>query len=73
MAVCPALMVTLAGEAERSKSMPVPLRLTVCGLPPKALSLTLSVPVRLPAATGLKVTLMEQLAPAANVDEQLLV
>jgi len=45
--------------------VPIPLRLTFCGLP-AALSLTLSVALRVPDAVGLNVTVMLQLAPAAN-------
>jgi hypothetical protein len=44
--------------------VPVPLSETACGLP-GALSLTESVPFRLPATLGVKVTLMVQLAPDA--------
>jgi hypothetical protein len=49
---------------------PVPMRLTDCGLP-EALSVMLRVPVRVPEAVGLKVTLMLQLAPAATELPQL--
>ena len=45
--------------------VPIPLRLTFCGLP-AALSLTLSTAVRVPDAVGLNVTLIAQLAPAAS-------
>ena len=45
--------------------VPVPLRPTVCGLP-VALSVNVIVPGWLPAAVGVKVTLMVQLAPAAT-------
>jgi len=51
---------------------PVPVRLTVCGLP-EALSVTLKVPVRVPEAAGVNVTLMLQFPPAANELPQLLV
>jgi len=51
---------------------PVPVRLTVCGLP-LALSVTVSAPVRVPVAVGVNVTLIVQLAPAATLDPQLLV
>src|SRR6516225_2557195 len=44
---------------------PIPARLTFCGLP-AALSVTLSIAVRVLDAAGLKVTRMMQLAPAAN-------
>src|SRR5207237_510593 len=49
---------------------PVPLRLIVCGLA-GALSVMLMAAVRLPAAPGVKVTLMVQLAPAATEPPQL--
>lgn len=52
--------------------VPVPERLTLCGLP-AALSATASVPPRAPATVGLKVTLAWQLAPAASVAPQLFV
>src|SRR5207245_10959174 len=45
--------------------VPIPLRVTFCGLP-AALSVTLSAALRVPLAVGLKVTLIVQLAPAAN-------
>ena len=51
---------------------PVPVRLTVCGLP-VALSVTVIVPGWLPVTVGVKVTLMEQLAPAAREVGQVLV
>ena len=51
---------------------PVPVRLTVWGLP-VALSVTVIVPGWLPVAVGVKVTLMEQLAPAAREAPQVLV
>ena len=51
---------------------PVPLRLTVCGLP-AALSLTLSVALLVPLAAGVNVTVMVQLAPWATELPQLLV
>jgi hypothetical protein len=51
---------------------PVPLRLTVCGLP-AALSVMLSVPFWTPVAVGVNVTLMVQLAPAATELPQLFV
>jgi len=51
---------------------PVPVRLAVCGLF-VALSVTLSVAVRVPAAVGLKVTLIVQFAPAATLAPQLFV
>ena len=51
---------------------PVPLRLAVCGLL-AALSVTVSIALRAPAAVGVNVTSMEQLAPAARVVPQLFV
>ena len=51
---------------------PVPLRLTVCGLP-AALSVIERVPERVPVAVGVKVTLMVQLAAAATEAPQVLV
>src|SRR5205823_1019322 len=56
----------LVGAKATAGAVPFPLGGTVCGLPP-ALSATDSVPVRAPEAVGVKVTLMEQLAPAAKV------
>ena len=51
---------------------PVPLSGSVCGLP-TALSVTESVPVRLPEALGVKVTLIGQLAHEARLESQVLV
>ena len=51
---------------------PTPVRLAVCGLP-GALSVTLSVPVKVPMVSGVKVTLMVQLVLAATEVPQLLV
>jgi hypothetical protein len=45
--------------------VPIPLSGTCCGLP-LALSVMLNAAVRVPVAVGLKVTLVVQLAPAAN-------
>jgi hypothetical protein len=47
-------------------AVPVPARLTVCGLP-AALSLTDSVPLREPLAVGVKVTLIVHVPLAAKV------
>src|SRR5258706_15082825 len=58
--------------AEGPTAVPVPVRLAVCGLP-AALSVTVIVPVRVPAAVGVKVTLMVQFAPAATEVPQVLV
>src|SRR5258708_19868731 len=69
-------MVPEVGEAKSEKSLvagePVPVRLTDCGLP-EALSVMLRVPVRLPDAVGVNVTLMVQFAPAATELPQVLV
>jgi len=45
-------------------AVPVPLKLTVCGLP-LALSVSVRLPERLPVAVGVNVTLIRQLALAA--------
>ena len=52
-------------EGESLAVVPIPVRLTFCGLP-AALSVTLSIAVRVPDAVGLNSTLMLQLAPAAS-------
>jgi len=52
--------------------VPVPERISFCGLL-NALSVTVTLAVRLPVAVGLKVTVMPQLAPAAKVLPQVLV
>ena len=65
--VCAALVVPvirevkvrLEGETEAAEPEPVPVRVTTCGLPVPS-SEMLSVPVRVPAAVGLKVTLIAQ-------------
>lgn len=66
--------VKVVGEIEATgpPEVPVPVRVTVCGLP-VALSETETAPVRAPAAVGLKVTLMVQLAPFACDVPQLFV
>ena len=51
---------------------PVPVRVAVCGLV-AALSVTLTEAVRVPEAEGVKVTLIEQLAPVARELPQVLV
>src|ERR1700680_3014690 len=53
-------------------AVPVPDRATVWGLVGSE-SLIVKVALRVPAAVGLKVTLMVQLAPPASDDPQLLV
>ena len=52
--------------------VPVPVRATVCGLP-VALSVTVIAPVRAPAAVGVKITEMLQVAAAATDAPQVLV
>ena len=51
---------------------PVPVRLTVCGLP-AALSLMVIAPVRVPAAVGVNFTLIAQCLPTASVAPQVVV
>jgi hypothetical protein len=46
--------------------VPVPVSVTVCGLP-AALSVMVKVPARAPVAVGVNVTLITQFAPAASV------
>jgi hypothetical protein len=58
--------------ADKETAVPVPLKLTLCGLL-VALSVRVREPVRVPAAVGLKVTVMLQLAPPARLVPQLLV
>ena len=53
-----------------ANAAPVPVRLAVWGLL-SALSLTVNVPVRIPDAVGVKVTLIVQLALPARPDPQL--
>ena len=55
-----------------STTVPVPVRLTFCGLP-AALSVIDNVPVRVALCVGLKVTLMVQLASAARLELQVFV
>src|SRR5438105_3019414 len=62
---------TKAGP-EPTTAVPVPVRLVVWGLL-LALSVTVRVAVRVPAAVGVKVTLIVQLPPAATLVPQLLV
>jgi hypothetical protein len=51
---------------------PMPLKLTACGLPGALLTIV-TLPVRVPAATGLKVTLRAHVPPAPKPAPQLLV
>jgi len=52
------------------REIPLPVSLTVCGLP-CALEVMVIEPVLMPVAVGKKVTLIEQAAPAANPLPQL--
>ena len=61
-----ALVITGAGAT------PVPVRLTLCGLP-LALSVRMRAALRVPLAVGVKVTLIVQLPPAATLDPHVLV
>jgi hypothetical protein len=58
-------------EERVTGALPVPVRLTVCGLF-RALSVNVSVPVTAPIAVGEKVTPTTQLAPAAILVPQVL-
>ena len=66
-----------AGETEIEKSVPVPLRLTVCVVLQVAqtplLSVMVSVAVRSPLVDGVKFTMTVQLPPVTSVPMQLLV
>lgn len=62
----------LDGDTEIEKSTPVPVKLTVCGLP-EALSVKVNVPVLVPTAAGEKTTLTVQPAPGATDVPQLFV
>lgn len=64
--------VTLDEDSPTTGAIPVPDNETLCGLP-LALSVMLTLAVRLPVAVGLKMTLMEQFAPAATLAPQVLV
>jgi hypothetical protein len=57
---------TEVGDRKTAGAVPVPVRVTVCGLPP-ALSMTERVPPRLPIALGVNVMLIVQALLAANV------
>ena len=65
-------MVTKETTPPPLEEVPVPVRFAVCGLL-LALSVTVKVPLRVPVAVGVNVTLIAQLAPAASVPPQLLV
>jgi len=62
----------LVDERLTTGAVPVPVRLTVCGLP-VASSVIVIVPGWLPVAVGVKVTLMVQFAAAATDVPQVLV
>ena len=64
--------VRLVGERLTAGAAPVPVRLTVCGLP-VALSARVRDAVRVPLAAGVNVTLIVQLFPATTLDPQLFV
>jgi hypothetical protein len=59
--------VRLVGVSVTTGAVPLPLSVTLCGLP-VALSVTVTLAVRLPVAAGEKVTEMVQPALAASVD-----
>jgi hypothetical protein len=65
-------MVCVDGVAETAKSVPFPLKETTCGLP-EALSLMVTVPVRVPIVVGVKLTVIAQLALTASDVPQVLV
>src|ERR1700681_2824767 len=62
----------VGASVTKGASTPVPLSETACGLL-VALSVKVRVPVREPAAVGVKVTLMEQAVFPGRTEEQLLV
>lgn len=62
---------SVLGDNVTVAAMPVPVKEAVCGLP-VALSATLTVAVRSPAAVGLKVTLIWQVPPATTLVHVLL-
>ena len=62
----------LAERVSCAVDPPVPLNVTVCGLP-GALSVKVSVPVTAPAAVGVKTTFTVHVPPGASVAGQLLV
>jgi hypothetical protein len=64
--------VRLVTERLAVAAVPVPVKLTVCGLP-AALSKMLTVAVRVPAAVGVNVMLIVQLPPAATELPQVVV
>src|SRR5260221_6023947 len=62
----------LGGKMAAGGVIPVPVKATVCGLPP-ALSVTETAPVREPAAVGVKVTEIVQVPAAATEAPQVFV
>src|SRR3989454_10060903 len=56
---------TLFADNVTAGAMPVPVRVIVCGLP-EASSTMFSVALRIPVASGVKLTLIVQLAPGAT-------
>jgi hypothetical protein len=82
MAICGTLVAPLCAEkvsevglsetAGAGPEVPVPVRVTVCG-EPAALSTTETAAVKLATEAGVKVTEIEQLAPAASEPPQVLV
>jgi hypothetical protein len=64
--------VRLVGDRLTVVTTPVPVRLTVCVVPPP-LSLTVTAASRVPAAVGVKVTVIVQCAPAATLVPQMFV
>ena len=59
-------------SSNRYSYVPVPDRLTCCGLPPPS-SVNLTTAFRVPVAVGLKVTVIVQFAWAAMLEPQVLV
>jgi hypothetical protein len=66
------LKVRLVAVTPAMGALPVPVRLTVCGLP-VALSVMVTEATRDPGTVGVKVTLIVQLLPAATGVPQVLV
>jgi hypothetical protein len=60
------------GERLTTGAVPVPVRLTVW-VAELALSVMVTEPLRAPVAVGVKVTLIEQEAPAATLEPQVLI
>src|SRR5260370_16094886 len=61
-----------AGVNPNASVSPVPVRVMVCVGLPGQLSFSVTAPLRVPAAVGVKVTLMVQLCPAVIVVGQVL-